>query len=154
MPADVPLTVAAYVFLVGVAVCRGSATYALGRWVRHAGEGSRWHPLLERPLVRRGERWVSRLGAPAVSLSFLTVGVQSAVNLSAGFLRMPLVRYLPAVTVGALAWAGIYLGVGVAFLRAWSASSVGPAVVLPLLLVAVVVAVAMLLRRRFVAQAA
>ncbi|MGZ8737859.1 MAG: hypothetical protein ACXWW7_11900 [Nocardioides sp.] len=55
------------------------------------------------------------------SLSFLTVGVQSAVNASAGVLRMPLRFYLPGLAVGALLWAGIYLAVGMAMLSAWNA---------------------------------
>ena len=43
-----------------------------------------------RPSVRRAEAVVGRYGAPAVTLCFLTIGVQTAVNAAAGSLRMPL----------------------------------------------------------------
>ena len=66
---------------------------------------------------RRG--WVRRFGAPAVALGFLTVGVQTAINASAGMLRMPQRRFLPAVTVGALLWATVYTTVGFTVLDAW-----------------------------------
>ena len=48
---------------------------------------------------------VARWGAPVVTLSFLTVGIQTLVNLAAGVMRMPLRRYIPALTVGAILWA-------------------------------------------------
>jgi membrane protein DedA with SNARE-associated domain len=113
--------VTAYVVLFVAACCRGAMTYALGRVARHAGDASRLAGLFRRPLMARTERVVQRFGAPAVSLSFLTVGVQSAVNASAGVLRMPLRFYLPGLAIGALLWAGIYLAVGMAMLSAWNA---------------------------------
>lgn len=54
-----------------------------------------------------------------VPLCFLTLGVQAAVNASAGVSRMPLRRYLPAVTVGALAWALMYTTIGMAISGWW-----------------------------------
>jgi len=54
-----------------------------------------------------------------VTLSFLTIRVQTAVNAAAGALRMPLRRYLPAVAAGALVWATIYATVGFVVLEAW-----------------------------------
>lgn len=108
-----------YFFLVLVATARGGATYAVGRGVRTVAD--RRTALAERALVRRGELLITRYGAPAVTLCFLTVGVQTAVNLAAGSLRMPLRRYLPALVLGALLWAGIYVSVGLAVLEAfWS----------------------------------
>lgn len=147
MPSDLSLPAVAYAFLVLVAFCRGSATYALGRWVRRTGDASRWAARLERPVFRRSERLVGRFGAPAVSASFMTVGLQSAVNLSAGFLRMPLHHYLPAVAVGALIWAGMYLGVGIAFLAAASSSSAYTALLLVGLLLVVGVLTVVIRRR-------
>ena len=120
MPSE--LTVAtAYVVLFVAACCRGAMTYTIGRVARHAGDTSRLAGFFRRPAMVRTERLVQRFGAPAVSLSFLTVGVQSAVNASAGVLRMPLHRYLPGLAAGALLWAGIYLSVGMAMLSAWNA---------------------------------
>ena len=58
----------------------------------------------------------ARVDGATAFRTFLTVGVQTAVNLMAGAGRMPLVRYLPAVAVGSLIWAGVYTVAGVALL--------------------------------------
>ena len=60
------------------AFTRGTATYWIGRGVRAGGSRSRWADRLESPHVRRAEGWVRRFRAPAVTLGFLTVGVQTA----------------------------------------------------------------------------
>lgn len=52
----------------------------------------------------------SRFGVFAVPLSFLTIGVQTAANFSAGLTRMPARRYVPALLVGCVIWAAIYAG--------------------------------------------
>jgi membrane protein DedA with SNARE-associated domain len=62
---------------------------------------------------------VARWGAPVVTVSFLTVGIQTLVNLAAGAMRMPLRRYVPALTVGAIIWAFLYATVGFATFAAW-----------------------------------
>lgn len=121
-----------YLFLVVVAFGRGGATYVLGRGARGAA-GRRWR--LDSTWVARGEDVVRRFGAPAVTLCFLTVGVQTAVNLAAGTLRMPARRYVPALLLGALLWAAVYLTVGVAVVEAFWGSS------RPWLLIAVLLAV-------------
>jgi membrane protein DedA with SNARE-associated domain len=133
VPSDLPLA-AAYAFLVVVAFCRGGATYLVGRLARRA-------KILDRPAVRRAERMVRRVGPPAVSLSFLTVGVQTAVNAAAGLLRMPGRHYVPALLVGALAWAAIYLTVGMAVVHAWLGARDGRWLLAALAAAAVVVAV-------------
>lgn len=91
---------ALFVFLFGVAFARAGATYALARGACNVG--SRHTALLQRPGVARAEGAVRRYGAPVVTLCFLTVGVQTAVHLAAGSLRMPLRRYLPALALGAV----------------------------------------------------
>jgi membrane protein DedA with SNARE-associated domain len=101
------------------AFARGTGTYWVGRGVRAGGARTRWAHHLDRPGVARAERWVRRLGPPAVTLGFLTVGVQTAINASAGMLRMPLRRFLPAVALGALLWALLYATVGLAVVDAW-----------------------------------
>jgi membrane protein DedA with SNARE-associated domain len=65
------------------------------------------------------QRTVARWGAPVVTLSFLTVGIQTLVNLAAGVMRMPLRRYLPALIVGAILWAFLYATVGFATFAGW-----------------------------------
>lgn len=110
-----PLAVTWAFFFAG-AVVRGGVIYWIGRGMRGAGERRR--RLAEHPAVVRAETLVRRVGAPVVSLSFLTVGVQSAVNAAAGLLRMPLRRYVPALVVGAVLWATVYTTVGFAVLYA------------------------------------
>ena len=58
-----------------------------------------------------------------MALSFLTVGVQTALNFAAGVLRMPLWRYEVGVVIGALMWAGIYSTIGFAVFEAWVSQS-------------------------------
>lgn len=109
-------TIPLFCFLFLVACARAGGTYAIGRGVR--GLADRRTRVLQRPAVRRAEQVVERYGAPAVVLCFLTVGVQTAVNAAAGGLRMPLLRYLPALFAGALIWATIYLTIGIAVIDA------------------------------------
>jgi membrane protein DedA with SNARE-associated domain len=108
-----------YAFFFVVAMARSNATYWAGRGLRAGGEHTRLASYLDRPAVARAERVVRRFGAPAVTLSFLTVGVQTAINAAAGALRMPLSRYLPATVLGALIWAAVYTTIGLAFVEAW-----------------------------------
>ena len=112
-----PVWVVFVVLFLGAFV-RGNATYWVGRAIRSGGARSRFAALLERPGMTRAERWVRTVGPPAVALGFLTVGVQTAINISAGVLRMPQRWWLPAVTVGALLWATLYTTVGLAFVAA------------------------------------
>lgn len=107
---------AVWVFFLLGATARGGTIYWIGRGLR--GAGDRRRRLAEHPAVVRAEALVTRFGAPAVTLSFLTVGIQSAVNAAAGLLRMPARRYVPALLVGAMLWATIYTTVGFAVLYA------------------------------------
>ncbi|GAA1391812.1 DedA family protein [Luteococcus peritonei] len=95
-----------------IVTLRAGATYAIGRLLRRGGEHSRGAQLMHRPGFVHATERLNRWGAPAVSLSFLTVGLQTMVNLAAGFTRMPLQRYLPALVVGCIAWACIYATAG------------------------------------------
>jgi membrane protein DedA with SNARE-associated domain len=65
------------------------------------------------------QQMVARWGAPVVTLSFLTVGIQTLVNLAAGVMRMPLRRYIPALTIGAILWAFLYATVGFVTFAGW-----------------------------------
>src|SRR5699024_1402274 len=51
-------------------------------------------------------------GPPAVAISFLTIGFQTAINLASGVIRMRWYRYLPALLIGGALWATIYTTVG------------------------------------------
>lgn len=109
---------AAFAFLFCGAFIRGCATYWVGSLVRRGGERSRFADRLAGPVVVTARRWVARFGAPVVSLGFLTVGFQTAINASAGLLAMPLRRFIPAVVVGAIFWATLYTTVGLAVIDA------------------------------------
>ncbi|OAH60044.1 hypothetical protein AYJ66_02200 [Dietzia cinnamea] len=96
-----------------IVMLRANATYWLGRGALRGGRLSRrFAHRLEGPTMQRAQRLSARYGVIAVPLSFLTVGVQTAINFSAGFTVMPLRRYLPAVTVGCVLWALLYSTVG------------------------------------------
>jgi membrane protein DedA with SNARE-associated domain len=116
--ADWPLWAVFVVLWLGAFV-RGTATYWVGRGVRAGGGRSRLANRLDGPAVKRAEGWVRRFGAPAVTLGFLTVGVQTAINASAGVLRMPQRRFVPAVVLGAALWSLVYTTVGFAVVDAW-----------------------------------
>ncbi|MGV8847497.1 DedA family protein [Tessaracoccus sp.] len=120
-----------------IVMLRANATYWLGRAITAGTGRSRWARVLDTRAYRVGSGWLNRWGPPAVALSFLTVGVQTMVNLSAGVSRMPLRRYLPSVTVGSVIWAFLYGTVGfagfVAVRQLWRQSpaiTVGAAVLL------------------------
>ncbi len=118
--ADLPFW-QAFAALWAIVMGRSTATYAVGRgaiagWSRARGEAA---------ALARARLWVERLGPVAVALSYLTIGIQTAVHLSAGVVRMPLRRYLPAAVVGSVAWAGLYATAGLAVVQAWLAAESG-----------------------------
>jgi membrane protein DedA with SNARE-associated domain len=83
-----------------------------------------------------------------VTLSFLTVGFQTAVIAASGALRMPLTQFVPAAVVGSLVWAAVYTTVGFAVVEAWLTGAVGPWLLLVVGIAAVVGAVTVLVARR------
>ncbi len=108
---DTPYPVMVGVLFV-IVMCRANATYWLGRLAARGLEHTRVATMMESPGYQRATTRLNRWGAPVVSASFLTVGFQTLVNLSAGATRMPLSRYLPAVTLGCVMWAFVYGAVG------------------------------------------
>lgn len=102
-----------------IALARGNATYWLGRAAQAGARRTRGRRLVESPAFERAGRLLNRWGPPVVSVSFLTIGFQTVVNLAAGVSRMPLRRYLPAVGVGAFLWALLYATVGFVAFAAW-----------------------------------
>jgi membrane protein DedA with SNARE-associated domain len=125
----------AYLLLFVVVMVRSNATYWAGRAVAAGGRKTRFHKYLESPSVARAETAIARWGAPAVSVCFLTIGVQTAINMAAGLARMPLRRYIPATVVGAMAWAAVYATVGLAAFDAAVAAAAGSPVALVSLVV-------------------
>lgn len=111
-----PLTVTALFVIV---LLRAGATYGLGRAAEAGARRTRAATMMSRPGFERARRLVLRWGAPLVTLSFLTVGFQTLVNLAAGLTRMPVRRYVPALVLGSLLWAFLYATVGFVTVTAW-----------------------------------
>ena len=134
-----------------IVMLRANATYWIGRGA--AAGTRRWRASegTPSPAWQRARRLVNRWGPIAVVFCFLTVGIQTAVNATAGVTRMPLRRYLPAVTLGSVIWASVYATAGLAAARAWlaaAARSPVAATVVAVLLVVGVVALVVHRRRR------
>ena len=124
---DAPyLVVVAGLFV--IVFLRANGTYWLGRGMTAGAQRTRLARLLESKHYANATRWLNRWGAPAISVSFLTVGIQTMINLAAGVTRMPLRRYIPATIVGSIMWAFVYGTVGfvsfVALQRLWTLSPV------------------------------
>ncbi|MFD1213740.1 DedA family protein [Arthrobacter sp. GCM10027362] len=100
---------------------RANGTYWLARGLAVGVRRSRPKKHLDSAVMRRAARLMNRFGPFAVTLCFLTVGLQTAVLASAGLARMPQSRFLPAVALGSLVWAGVYATVGLAAVAAWFA---------------------------------
>jgi membrane protein DedA with SNARE-associated domain len=120
-------------FFFGVVVVRAQATYWIARVVTtqtlshthpRAGLRARVHAWLSGDSARRGFDLLRRWGAPAVTLSFLTIGAQTAVNAAAGVIRMPFNRYLLAMLPGCAAWAVVWSTIGLSAFYAAIASGV------------------------------
>jgi membrane protein DedA with SNARE-associated domain len=124
----------AFLALFVIVMLRSNATYWAGRGLAAGGRKTKLQKYLDSPTFRRAEKIIGRWGAPAVSVSFLTIGVQTAINMAAGLGRMPLRRYIPATVAGSIAWACIYATIGLAAFDAAVAAAAGS----PLALIVVV----------------
>lgn len=67
---------------------------------------------------QRAEGLVRRYGGPVISVSFLTVGLQTMILAAAGLLRMPWIRFTAWMIPGCVAWGFIY---AVGGLAVWAA---------------------------------
>ena len=112
----------AFLALFASAMVRSNGTYWVGRgaiagWRRHRGTHG--------DVTGRAETMLRRFGPFAVTLSYLTVGIQTAIHLTTGVMRMPLRYYLPAAIAGSAVWAVLYATVGLAVVQAWLAAEAG-----------------------------
>lgn len=130
-----PLAVTALFVIV---MFRANATYWLGRLGTAGARRTRLAHLLDSPGYLRAAERIDRFGAPVVAISFLTVGFQTLANLAAGATCMKLRHYLPAVTIGSIAWALLYATLGTVgvdlFGRLWAVS---PLLAISLVVVAI-----------------
>lgn len=143
--------------LFAIVMIRVNVTYWIGRGAVAGFAHTRFGRSLERPKAARAQVLIQRWGPYAVVLSFLTIGLQTAINLAAGAARMPLRRYLPAAIAGSLMWALLYATIGLAALEAWlavaAASPVGAGLGVAAL-AAVIVWVVVARKRRSAAKSA
>ena len=105
-----------YLFFLFGAVARSQALYWLGRGVAAGVLRSRWGERLDSEAVHRAVRAIERWGMPIIPLTFLTVGFQSAVQSAAGLVRIGWLRYSLWSIPGALVWAVVWAGGGMAAL--------------------------------------
>ena len=137
-----------YLSLFAIVLARAQATYWLGRAI---GAGVHRSALARRlgSRLARAERLVGRYGPPAVTVSFVTVGLQTAMNLVAGTMRMRFGRYLLAMVIGSLVWALLYSLGGLAVLAAWwHLFTTSPALAITIAVLAAAVITALVLHRR------
>ena len=130
-----------FLFFWCLAMMRSHTMYWIGRGITAGTARSRWVSLLESPVYARAQAWSARWGVLAVPVSFLTVGIQSVIQLSAGVARMPLLRYVAATAAGAIAWAAVYTTIGMAILTAWLTGPTGRLICLLMLTALVLVVV-------------
>ena len=144
----------AWIFMYVLGTLRGQGTYWIGRGassaVTHVGSeeehDSKWAKIkawLNSDRTKTGRTLVHKIGVVAVPLSYLTVGLQTAVLAAAGLVRIQWWKFTVAQIPGAIAWATIYSGVGLAGWRAvlaiFTGDGIVPAIVF-VVLVAVVIA--------------
>ena len=139
-----------FLFFWCLAMMRSHTMYWIGRGITAGTARTRWVSLLESPVYARAQAWSARWGVLAVPVSFLTVGIQSVIQLSAGVARMPLRRYVAATAAGAIAWAAVYTTIGMAIL---TARLTGPTGRLICLLMLTALALAVVIRRSRVMRA-
>ena len=136
--------------LFGIVFLRAQATYWIGRGVIAGLLHTRLQEWITRPKTAEAINAVNRWGPPLVTLSFLTIGLQTVVNAAAGLTRMPWVRYTIAMVIGCIAWAVIYATVGIAAVEAAIALAAHSpwALAAAIVLIAVLVAAIVVWRRR------
>ncbi|MFZ6991429.1 DedA family protein [Curtobacterium sp. RRHDQ66] len=134
-----------------IVFCRAQATYWIARGAVAGASRSRWGRWLDSAAVRRGSALLDRWGLPVVTVSFVTVGLQTVMNAAAGLARVPWWRYLLAMVPGCVAWAFLYATVGLAVFWAVVAALAGSPwgiTAVAVLVVAAVALVTVLHRRR------
>ncbi|MDR0782443.1 MAG: hypothetical protein LBE83_01615 [Propionibacteriaceae bacterium] len=136
--------------LTGLAGFRSQCTYWLGRGIRAGVVRGRWADKLtsekERSVVAKLEKW----GWPLIPLSFLTLGFQTAVQLTAGVIGWRWLRYTLAAIPGWILWGCLYAAGGLAVFVAFftlAGISWWLFVLVLLALIGLIVAIIMLRRR-------
>lgn len=159
----------AVVVLFAIVIARSHGTYWAARGVvrgaQQVHENDRgpgwWRATIERleawtstRAAQRGLDLVRRWGPIAVTLAYLTIGLQTAIFAAAGLVRMPYLRFALASVPGAIVWAVVWATVG--FGAVWGALALFAASPWALLAVVAVLLAATwwFVRRRLLRRAA
>ena len=126
----------AWLALFAIVVLRAGGTFVIGRLIASSAARGREPSPRMQIAIERVDRW----GPPAVTLSFLTVGAQTVINLAAGLCRMTTPRYLLGLVPGAALWATIWTSIGAGVVAVVRSAQSHPALIA--LVVCVVIAVA------------
>ncbi|MDR0849248.1 MAG: hypothetical protein LBN10_09495 [Propionibacteriaceae bacterium] len=108
-----PFWIAA-VFLTGVAGFRSQATYWLGRGIREGAVRTKWAKSISSEKEQRAVKALEKWGWPIIPVSFLTLGFQTAVQLTAGLLGWRWFPYTMAAIPGWILWGCVYAAGGLA----------------------------------------
>ncbi|MDR1393722.1 MAG: hypothetical protein LBJ62_07135 [Bifidobacteriaceae bacterium] len=150
--------IVACLFLTCVAGVRSQCTYWLGRAVRAGLVRSAWAKRIASQAALRARDKLERWGWPMIPVSFLTVGLQTAVNLSAGLIGWRWPKYTLAAVPGWIMWGVVYAAGGLALFAGiaaiWAAAPWLAVATVQTLVVLVVAAVYITRRRRVLAAAA
>ncbi|MBB4735980.1 membrane protein DedA with SNARE-associated domain [Micrococcus cohnii] len=131
-----------------LAVLRSLLVFGLGRAAAAGAERSRVRRVLDGPGYARARVFADRFGPWAIPLCYLTIGLQTAVIVSAGAARMRWRRFLPAMAVGTFVWGLVYGTVGMAIVWAVLGAAVGEPWAWALLAAAAGALLVILVRRR------
>lgn len=103
-----------WITLYCIVFLRAGATYGLGRAVAAGFVRNKRSTENTSKAISLINKW----GPLAIAVSFLTVGVQSVINFSAGLITMPVRRYLLGLIPGAALWATMWLTAGLGAIMA------------------------------------
>lgn len=134
-----------FLFFVMGAAMRSQSFYWLGRYGNYAAlhahkptDGWKlkiWEKI-HAPQTKEKIELINRRGIVIIPLSFLTIGIQSVINLAAGLTAIPWPRYTVAALPGWFMWAAIYSSAGFLTLKAVNAKPVTILVLLLIILIA------------------
>lgn len=134
-----------YLFFVLGAAMRSQSFYWIGRYGNYSAlraaepeDGVKrkiWEKIHD-PRTKEMTELINSRGLIVVTLSFLTIGIQSIINFAAGLSAMPWPRYTLAAFPGWLIWAAIYSSAGFVALQAVIAKPVAVIALLLIILIA------------------
>ncbi|MDR2975508.1 MAG: hypothetical protein LBV00_12520 [Propionibacteriaceae bacterium] len=144
-----PFAIAA-LFLTGVAAVRSQSTYWVGRGIRAGIIRTGWARRISEDKTARARQQLERWGWPLIPLSFLTIGLQTAINVSAGLIGWRWLWYTIAAIPGWIMWGCVYAAGGLAVFVALAALAARSPwlVVLTVFVVVAAIVVLILARRR------